>query len=131
MKAEEVNIEYLKNIGMGQNDYQQIYLNCEICERNEFVPVLRKGKIGKPGQYGLISIVQCDYCGHVMVNPRFEKQFYVDYYKKFYKEHVVNMGGATPPEELVSMQKERGARCEAYLSSRFNISQGSILDLGC
>ena len=131
MDNEKINIEYLKSIGMDQAVYKQINLDCEICERDDFTPILCKGKIGKTGQYGPINIVQCNHCGHVMVNPRFEKQFYIDFYKEFYKDNVAYLGDGKPQEELIDRQKERAGRCETYLSNNFNITPGRMLDLGC
>jgi len=131
MKTLGIDAEYLRQIGMDGRDYEQIDLNCEICGRHDFEPILHKGKIGKTGQYGPINITQCRHCGHVMMNPRFEKQFYVDYYKEFYKDNVAYLGDGTPPDELIGRQQERGARCCRWLSETHDISSGRMLDLGC
>lgn len=131
MKTLGIDAEYLKRIGMDGRNYQQVELDCEICGRRDFELVLKKGKIGKTGQYGPINITQCRHCGHVMINPRFEKQFYVDYYKDFYKDNVAYLGDGNPPDELIGRQQERGARCAKWLAEAHGIGSGRMLDLGC
>lgn len=130
MECTDIDSDYLQRIGMSGRSYKQVSLACEICHRDEFVPLLSKGKIGKTGQYGPINIRQCRHCGHVMMNPRFEKQFYVDYYRDFYKDNVAYLGGGNPPQELVDRQAERASRCCRYLAQR-SIAAGRMLDLGC
>lgn len=130
MEATDIDSDYLQRIGMAGRSYKKVYLTCEICDRDEFVPLLNKGKIGKTGQYGPINIRQCRHCGHVMMNPRFEKQFYADYYRDFYKDNVAYLGGGNPPQELVDCQAERGRRCCRYLADH-GIVAGRMLDLGC
>jgi|GEM_PF-1500017 len=130
MESTDIDSDYLKQIGMTGRSYKQVHLRCEICDRDDFEPLLNKGKIGKTGQYGPINIRQCRHCGHVMMNPRFEKQFYADYYRDFYKDNVAYLGGGNPPQELVDRQAERGKRCCDYLSQK-GIASGHMLDLGC
>ena len=87
MRETTIDSGYLKRIGM-VGDYEQVELNCEICDREQFETILKKGKVGRTGEYGPINIVQCSHCGHVMLNPRFEKRFYLDFYRNVYKNNV-------------------------------------------
>jgi SAM-dependent methyltransferase len=122
---------YLAAIGMTGKDYKQVMLDCEICGRRDFEPVLNKGKIGRAGEYGPINITQCRHCGHVMMNPRFEKQFYVDYYREHYKDNVAFHSGSAPPPDLVERQILRGDKCRLHLAESHGIDGTDMLDLGC
>lgn len=130
MEQTPIDAAYLQAIGMS-GDYKQTEANCEICGRYDFEPILKKGKIGKAGEYGPINIVQCRHCGHVMTNPRFEKKFYVDFYKTFYKDNVSYLGDGNPPDELIDRQQERGRRCRDFLEQTHKVNPGRMLDLGC
>ena len=130
MNTNAINTDYLRKIGM-DGDYKQVYLDCEVCGRDSFEPLMNKGKVGQPGQYGPISIVQCGHCGHVMVNPRFESRFYVDFYRDFYKENVVALGDGAPTEKQIERQRVRGQNCCDYIMSAHNVKAGRMLDLGC
>lgn len=107
------------------------YLPCEICGKTSFVDILNKGKIGKTGEYGPLSIQQCDNCGHVMANPRFDKQYYIDYYTSHYKDNVEYLGDGAPSSDLVARQQKRGELCMKYITSTVGLQPGSLLDLGC
>ena len=130
MEGPIVDQEYLEKIGMTGRAYRQVSLACEICDRRDFEPLLKKGKIGRAGEYGPINITQCRHCGHVMMNPRFEKQFYVDYYREHYKDNVAFHSGAAPPPDQVERQIGRGDKCRLYLAEH-GIAGGAMLDLGC
>ena len=122
--------EYLKLIRMSDGHYKQIEIDCEICNRHDFELMLDKGRIGYHGQYGPISVMQCRYCGHVMLNPRYEPQFYIDYYQKVYKD-VGNFGGEKPKPGFLERQIERGEAVRRFLAARHKINKGTMLDLGC
>jgi SAM-dependent methyltransferase len=130
MQESEINEEYLRLIGMEGKNYKQVFLDCEICEKNDFEKILDKGRIGKVGEYGPVNIVQCRFCGHVMLNPRYESQFYVDYYKEVYKE-IGNFGGEIPKSGFLDRQSERGELVRRFLMDEHDIKDGSMLDLGC
>lgn len=130
IRESEIQDEYLNLIGMSGKKYTQYELNCEVCDRHDFVKILDKGRIGKVGEYGPINIMQCNHCGHVMINPRYESQFYIDYYRDRYKD-IGNFGGEKPKEGFLDRQIERGDWVRKFLSDEFDISSGSMLDLGC
>jgi SAM-dependent methyltransferase len=65
-----------------------------------------------------------------MLNPRYESQFYIDYYREVYKR-VGNFGGETPKEGFLDRQIERGELVRRYLMERHGIEAGTMLDLGC
>ncbi len=130
MQETKIDDEYLKLIGMDGKTYKQFDLDCEVCSRHEFEKILGKGRIGRVGEYGPINIMQCSYCGHVMINPRYESQFYIDYYRDHYK-NVGNFGGETPKEGFLDRQIERGELVRKYLVDKWSIVSGGMLDLGC
>ena len=130
LKLNPINDAYLRFIGMDGKKYKSISLDCEICGRNNFELIMNKGKIGHKGEYGPVSIVQCRYCGHVMMNPRFEAQFYIDYYKEFYKD-IGAFGGEKPRPGFLERQIERGAAVLDFLEKNRSIPKGKMLDLGC
>jgi len=130
VRITEIDDEYLQLIGMNNKQYKQIELNCEVCGKNNFEKILSKGRVGKVGEYGPINIMQCTHCGHVMINPRYEPQFYIDYYKDHYKV-IGNFGGKKPKESFLDRQIERGNLIRTYLENNWKLTQGSMLDLGC
>lgn len=130
MKEEFIKDGYLELIGMSGKRYRQVELDCEICGRFTFELILDKGRIGLPGQYGPVSIMQCRHCGHVMLNPRYEPQFYIDYYREIYKK-IGNFGGEIPREGFLERQISRGESVRRFIAGRHNITAGSMLDLGC
>ena len=117
---------------MDESKYKKIELDCEICERSEFKQILSKGRIGRSGEYGPISIRQCRHCGHVMMNPRYEDQFYIDYYNNYYRDSVANFGGENPTDEFLDSRViVRGERVLEHLESTHGLKQLNLLDLGC
>lgn len=122
---------YLEYIGMAGKKYKKFEINCEICDRDDFETILSKGKIGGPGEYGPINVRQCKFCGHVMQSPRYEAQFYKDYYRNVYANYVDSALGAEEPDEImVEEHTARGKRVYDYISNKYAMS-GSVLDLGC
>lgn len=120
---------YLKVIGMEGKRYEQKFITCEICGGEDFEQILNKGRIGRVGEYGPVNVVQCRRCGHVMLNPRYEPQFYVDYYREVYKR-IGNFGGETPKEGFLNRQIERGELVRRHLE-KHGVAVGAMLDVGC
>jgi len=119
--------EYFKSIGM-TSDYKLSSIPCEVCDGKDFIDVLKKARIGGSGVYGDLPVKGCKRCGYIMINPRYEKQFYIDYYRRAYRK--VTHGSAKPKVEYIENQKYRGKKILDYLN-KFSTNIGDMLDLGC
>lgn len=119
--------EHLAAIG-SKKTYAQEMKPCEACGHDGFRPLLRRGRIGRQGEYGSLLTQVCERCGFKMQNPRYEDAFYQDYYQQLYRE--VAFGGARPSDEYVTEQKTRGAGVLAWVKS-FGVPPGCMLDHGC
>lgn len=119
--------EHLQTIGMKKN-YRTLMRSCEITGSSEFAVLQENGRIGEPGVYGRNSVCISKTCGYKMANPRYEDQFYKDYYEELYR--AVTLGSVKPSADYIAHQKERGLRVLGYVS-RFVKTPGRMLDLGC
>ena len=106
------------------NSYNQKTIPCEICAGDKFELLQSRGRIGKAGEYGPLSISICKFCGFIFQNPRYEDAFYKEYYKKLYRE--VTFESTLPSNEYVETQIVRGAGVLAYLE-KFIDKKGSRL----
>lgn len=131
MDAFQIDADYLAKIGLGDRTYKRLDLDCEICGRHDYEKILNKGRIGRTGEYGPVSIVQCRHCGHVMMNPRYEAQFYKDYYAEVYKNVVANFGGAQPEWTFLEKHVARATGVVRHLADVEKLPPGAMLDLGC
>ena len=74
-----------------------------------------------------MPITICGRCGFKMQNPRFEDQFYIDYYDELYR--AVAFGATKPSPEYVEQQKQRGAGVLAWVNEH-GVQPGVMLDHG-
>jgi len=118
---------YFKSIGLTK-EYKSHSIPCEVCNGEDFIQVLSKARVGSSGVYGELPVCGCKRCGYIMINPRYEKQFYVDYYRRIYR--TLTHGCAKPKDEYIQGQKHRGKKIADYLE-RFISKPGKMLDLGC
>jgi len=86
------------------------------------------GRIGSPGEYGPLPVQACVRCGLVMVNPRYERRFYRDYYRTCYRR--VATGSPVPTVEYLRRQVQRGERIRRFVQP-FLPGAGKMLDIGC
>lgn len=108
--------------------YREEMKPCEVCGSDDLAPFQEFGRVAEAGVYGDVKITICKCCGYKMQNPRFEDQFYEDYYQEMYR--AVAFGTTKPSDEYIAQQKERGAGVLAWTSAH-NINPGRMLDHGC
>jgi len=111
-----------------KDNYAKHLIRCEICDSEKFEVILSIGRTGGTGMYGELPVKGCERCGFVMVNPRYEKQYYIDYYREAYRK--ITHGSSKPQSEYIENQKNRAEKIIKYLQ-RFKIPPGKMLDLGC
>ncbi|AEF99593.1 class I SAM-dependent methyltransferase [Methylomonas methanica] len=117
--------EYLQHIQM-EGDYSSEYIPCEICGDHACTIVREVISIGK-GAFGKLPVVACNSCGFLYQNPRFNKQFYEDYYARHYRNVI--FGKSDPSPEFVEDQIKRGELL--YESIRSYLPEcGVMLDVG-
>ena len=119
--------EYLGHIGIENDNYKHEMVKCEICDSKEFTIIRDVISLGK-NTYGKLPIQACDKCGHIMQNPRFERRFYQDFYRIYYRQMI--KGSALPSQDLIDDQIFRAENLLNYLKPYFPKS-GSMLDVGC
>ena len=111
-----------------QKKFEKIHRNCELCGSSKSKIFQRIGRSEDPGTYGDVGITICLNCGHKMLNPRFEDNFYKAYYDEMYRE--VAFGDITPSDLYIEQQKKRGAGVLSFIKKN-KISCGKMLDHGC
>ncbi len=119
--------KYLEIIGMNGR-YRPRTIPCEICDSRRFSLLQSKGRVGGPGVYGPLPVRVCGRCGFVMINPRYERRFYIDYYRKTYR-HVAT-GRSAPTAEYLRRQTHRGEQILRFIEKAAS-SAGKMLDIGC
>jgi SAM-dependent methyltransferase len=118
--------KFLQHVGM-PGDYKASMISCELCGAAEHLIIRDVISIGK-GVHGQMPVVSCKSCGFLFQNPRFERQFYQDYYHKHYRQVV--QGSVSPANEFIKDQYRRG---ELLLESLADYlpDKGELLDVGC
>ena len=106
---------------------KKILHKCEICNSKLFSQFQNYGKVGLTTEYGKISIRICLNCSFIMINPRYTKKFYVNYYKKKYGKK--SLGNKEITKEYIRSQIKRGHKVYNFFH-KFLKKKGSILDHG-
>lgn len=119
--------DHLQAIGINKT-YQTLMRPCEITGSDDFVLFQEHGRVGEPGVYGKMPVYINKVSGFKMLNPRYEDQFYKDYYENLYR--AVAFGQEKPSAEYIEQQKMRGKGVLDYVS-KFIKNPGRMLDLGC
>ncbi len=117
--------DYMKHIEM-EGSYTSEYIPCEVCGDKEHTVVRDVISIGK-GAFGKLPVVTCNTCGFLFQNPRFNKEFYEDYYAKHYRNVI--FGNTEPSPEFVQDQIKRGELLYESIKS-YLPEYGAILDVG-
>jgi SAM-dependent methyltransferase len=117
--------DYMKHIEM-DGDYISEYIPCEICGDDSSTIVREVISIGK-GAFGKLPVVTCNTCGFLFQNPRFNKEFYEDYYARHYRNVI--FGNTEPSTEFVNDQIKRGELLYESIKS-YLPDNGAILDVG-
>lgn len=108
--------------------YKKIKIKCEVCDSEQMDPFQKRARNAEPGVYGEVLIAICRECGYKMINPRYEDEFYIDYYNLMYRE--VAFGDLRPSQEYIEQQKQRGKGVLDYIDN-LGIQPGKMLDHGC
>lgn len=69
----------------------------------------------------------CSLCGFVFQNPRFDKEFYMNYYKDQYRS--ITLDSYVPPKSYLRDQEKRGVLLYKFLK-KYLPRKGSMLDVG-
>jgi SAM-dependent methyltransferase len=117
--------DYLRHIEM-EGSYTSEMIPCEICNDTHFTVVREVISIGK-GAFGKLPVVACNTCGFLFQNPRFNKQFYEDYYARHYRNVI--FGTSEPAQEFIDDQIRRGELLYQSIE-RFLPQPGAMLDVG-
>lgn len=120
-------LEHLNAIGMSGR-YRLQRAPCEVCGGSRFKPLQSVGRVGEPGVYGPLPVWACGRCGFVMINPRYERRFYANYYRSVYRR--IATGSSAPTPEYLRRQIHRGERILRFLESLEPV-KGRMLDIGC
>ena len=118
---------HLKAIGMN-GAYRLRLAACEVCGGRRFSLLQASGRIGTPGVYGPLPVRACGRCGFVMINPRYERRFYAEYYRTLYRR--VATGTEAPTAEYLRRQIRRGERIRRFIQP-FAPTERRMLDIGC
>ena len=108
--------------------YKKVKYLCELCGSKKFFVLQNYGRISEPGNYGELKIQCCTNCGYKMQNPRFQKDFYIEYYNHLYRK--IAFGDYKPSKLYLNQQQKRGAKLLDWTKEN-NIHKGTMLDHGC
>ena len=64
---------------------------CEVCSSKKVESFITDGRIGSNYEYGNLPICICNECGYKFLSPRKNNQYYIEYYKKFYRSKKKTM----------------------------------------
>ncbi|MBN1124185.1 MAG: class I SAM-dependent methyltransferase [Sedimentisphaerales bacterium] len=117
---------YLAHLGM-EDRYRSETIPCEICGFEESTTIREIIDLGRDC-FGKLPVVACNRCGCLFQNPRFERQFYEDYYSKHYRDVVC--GNSRPSQEFIDDQIQRGRLLRESLRD-YLPKTGRLLDVGC
>lgn len=124
MNTKEVK-KYLKYLKF-KKFYKPSFKPCELCGSKKTKPLRRKISWNN-NKFGILPVHCCTNCGFVFQNPRFNKDFYFNYYKKTYRD--ITLKTQIPPKIYLKDQKKRGEKLYKFLKP-FLPNRGSMLDVG-
>ena len=110
-----------------KKSYKPSLKPCEICGSDNTKIFIKKISWNNK-KYGVLPIHCCNNCGMVFQNPRFNKNFYFNYYKKIYRDITLNT--QTPSKKFTNDQIQRGKKLYNFLKP-YLPKKGSMLDVGC
>ena len=106
--------------------YKPKLMACEICGSKD-TKLLRKKISWNNNKFGVLPVHCCNNCGFVFQNPRFNKEFYFNYYKKTYRD--ITLKTQIPAKTYIKDQKMRGEKLYKFLKPMLP-KRGSMLDVG-
>ncbi len=107
--------------------YKPKLRSCEICGSKK-TKLLRKKISWNNNKFGVLPIHCCCNCGFLFQNPRFDREFYFNYYKKTYRD--ITLKTQIPPKIYLKDQINRGKKLYKFLKPMLP-KKGSMLDIGC
>ena len=103
-KVDHPLLYYLRHLNLNKT-YKIRKNSCELCERKSSRTIREIIDIGA-GCFGYFPVVSCNFCGFIYQKFRFEKNFYNDYYKWFYRKMVCKQ--VRPHRSFIKDQISRG-----------------------
>jgi 2-polyprenyl-3-methyl-5-hydroxy-6-metoxy-1,4-benzoquinol methylase len=125
--TEDYAREYLKYVGAAGKNYKYEMVPCEICGSTEFT-VIREVVGFSQGNYGKLPVQGCNRCGYLMQNPRFDRTYYQDFYRHYYR--LITNASSEPSKEFIDDQIVRGRSLFEFLKTHLPV-KGAMLDVGC
>lgn len=117
---------YLAHVGITDNVTWGM-TPCELCGGDDFAVLCEDVDIGRD-KIDRLPVVCCRYCGLIMQNPRFNREFYEVYYNKYYRTHL--FGASEPEKAFIADQIRRGEHLHSALEPWLPQSPGRLLDVG-
>jgi SAM-dependent methyltransferase len=118
--------DYLEAIGM-ESSVPRDTVACEVCGGGETEPVREAVRVTDK-IWARFVVVSCKRCGFLYQTPRFEPEFYRDYYARLWR--FLLWGDSKPSEDYVANQIVRGGLLADNLGDRLP-PRGRLLDVGC
>lgn len=129
-KPESRNRKIMTSLEALKEKYQKVLVPCEICGSEHMHLFQQYGRTAEPGVYGDMPTTICNNCGFKMQNPRFEDNFYIEYYEAMYR--AVAFGAEKPSDEYIAQQKDRGRKVLEFMKHNDKtVKPGKMLDHGC
>jgi len=119
--------DYLKYVGAGNKNFKYEMAPCEICDGTEFTVMREIVGIGQ-GKYGKLPVQACNRCGYLMQNPRFERAFYQEFYRNYYR--LITNASPDPSQTFIDDQLLRGRKLYEFVKE-YLPEKGAMLDVGC
>lgn len=110
-----------------RKDYLAMHIGCEVCESSDAITLLTD-ITGPNDELVEFPVVGCSHCGHIYQSIRFNREFYQDYYDKFYRLNL--FGDDTPDNDFFLDQVKRGELLYRNLGDWLP-DKGTLVDVGC
>lgn len=118
--------DYLDHVGM-KGKYEAKKISCEVCGFSESTLIRDLISIGRDA-FGKLPVVACNRCGYLYQNPKFNRKFYDDYYRVYYKNIITKQSNLD--QAFINDQKKRGQLLYDALKEYLG-KPGFVLDVGC
>ena len=115
-------LDYLKV----KTKYKPSLKKCEICNSKK-TKILQRKISWNNKKFGVLPVHCCLKCGFVFQNPRFSKNFYLEYYKNRYRD--ITLSGLKPGKKYLKDMKFRGLKLYNFLKP-YIPKKGKMLDVG-
>lgn len=102
---------------------------CEVCSSKKVESFITDGRIGSNYEYGNLPICICNECGYKFLSPRKNNQYYIEYYKKFYRSKKKNNVQISKTYE--KSQINRGKKIFDFFEKKIKVKENFFLDHGC